>query len=75
MELLLPTDGCPNCISVDNAARVHPHRVRKDTKGSGIFAYYRCPVCRLSWMTGWSADAAELPCPGCPACDSQAGAA
>lgn len=68
--LLLPTDGCPECISPDP---VHPHRV--GGPGDGPFrAEYRCPVCGYNWSTYWTADALTLPCPGCPACTNTRGA-
>ena len=63
---LLPTDGCPRCVSgVPN----HPHRVEFDSDGTGLVAWYRCRHCRNSWWTSWGISALDLPCPGCPACE------
>lgn len=67
--LLLPTDGCPRCV----AGPVHPYKVDQlDVLGFGpLTAWYECPSCGLRWRTGWSADALNLPCPGCPDCNPE----
>ena len=62
---LLPTDGCPRCITADP---VHPHRLEFSDDALSLAAWYRCPACRWSWVTGWDSSALDLPCPGCPAC-------
>lgn len=71
MSLLLPVDGCPECVRTV----AHPWRVTSDGTSDGIVAHYRCPGCRHSWWTTWHISALDLPCPGCPACNSQEGAA
>lgn len=71
MNLLVPVDGCPNCID----ALAHPYRVTGDGTADGIVAYYRCPACLYSWWTSWHSSALSLRCPGCPACVREAGAA
>lgn len=75
MSLLLPTDGCDNCMTVERSFPVHPFQVIGDGTPDGIFAFYRCPGCGLSWWTGWHASALALPCPGCALCRSPAGVA
>jgi hypothetical protein len=65
MTALLPTDGCPRCITPDP---VHPFRLEFTDDRSGLAAWYRCPSCGYSWVTGWDASALDLPCPGCPVC-------
>ena len=73
--LLLPVDACPRCPVVARITLAHPYRLCAQDTGTGIFAFYRCPVCTYSWRTGWSTDAMTLPCPGCDACLPPAGAA
>ena len=63
-----PVDGCGECVTAKVSALVHPYRVVIDADGTGLRAWYRCPVCLLSWWTSWSIDALERSCPGCPAC-------
>jgi hypothetical protein len=75
MDLLLPTDGCDNCMTMERSFPVHPYRVISDGTPDGIFAFYRCPQCCLSWRTGWGVSNLALPCPGCALCTPQAGAA
>ena len=70
MAPLLPTDGCPSCITPDP---VHPYRVEVLETDMRLIAWYRCPSCGWSWTTGWARDALDLPCPGCPACRSDEG--
>jgi hypothetical protein len=74
-NLLLPTDNCGMCVTEERAITVHPHRVTVDGDGTGVRAWYRCPGCGHRWWTGWAIDALDLPCPGCPACQREAGAA
>lgn len=62
MTLLLPTDGCPECLSMP----VHPYDI--GPAGDSFIALYHCPACGHGWWTGWMADAMDLPCPGCPEC-------
>jgi hypothetical protein len=74
-NLLLPADACPRCPAVARITLAHPYRLNVQGAGDGIFAFYRCPLCRYSWRTGWALDAMTLPCPGCDACTPSAGAA
>ena len=66
--LLLPTDGCPFCITPDP---VHPHTVEPMNDYGDVVAWYACPSCGYFWWTSWSASAKALPCPGCPACTNE----
>jgi hypothetical protein len=66
VTLLLPTDGCPNCITTHKGAPIHPDRV--EIQGSGLRAWYRCHRCLYSWWTAWRVEALKMPCPGCEAC-------
>jgi hypothetical protein len=85
MSLLLPADGCPDCITETICASVHPYRLEfMPAEDSGrrwvhfdawVKAFYRCPRCRYSWWTGWSPGAINLPCPGCDLCQPESGAA
>lgn len=70
MTLLLPTDRCPRCVP---AVTVHPDDLTEFPELPGVAAFYRCPVCGHDWWTGWGLDAADLPCPGCPACRNEKG--
>jgi hypothetical protein len=62
---LLPTDGCPSCVTADP---VHPFAV---VAGRDIAADYQCPACGHRWRTNWHISALDLPCPGCPACTGE----
>jgi hypothetical protein len=68
--LLLPTDGCPACLT---AVPVHPFNVdlMADSRCAG--AAYRCPECSHQWWTGWDISALDVPCPGCPSCRAGCG--
>ena len=69
MTLLLPTDGCPECVTGDP---VHPYQVHPQGRAGGIKAWYWCPVCGRRWPCWWAPEAAELPCPGCDLCVAEA---
>lgn len=68
MDLLLPTDGCDNCMTVERSFPVHPYRVDEDFRADSIRAWYKCPACGYRWWTGWTSEALDVPCPGCPSC-------
>lgn len=63
MTLLLPTDGCPQCVT---ARPVHPWVVLKHD--TSMTAWYVCPACRHEWSCNWALSALDLPCPGCKDC-------
>ena len=74
-DLLLPTDGCENCITVEKGAPVHPYEVIVHEEFGGLRAWYCCPRCGHSWWTGWAIGALNLRCPGCELCQKVGGAA
>lgn len=63
--LMLPTDGCPQCVS---GIPVHPYEVGHYPDGHCVRTWYRCPECGHQWMTNWAPEAVDLQCPGCPEC-------
>lgn len=74
--LLLPVDGCPNCITAAHMRLVHPYEVAEHLIDSeGIRAFYECPDCGYHWFTGWVSGQLTVACPGCPSCVPQAGVA
>ena len=76
MSLLLPVDGCSNCITAGRVRLVHPYQVAELVIDSlGIRAWYKCPDCGHGWWTGWEHAQLDVPCPGCPLCAPQAGVA
>jgi hypothetical protein len=67
ISLLLPTDGCPQCIS---GTPVHPRDVNVRDEFC-LRAWYACPACGHRWDTYWALEARDLPCPGCPGCSDE----
>lgn len=61
---LLPTDGCPSCLTMP----VHPEEIWAPDDSDSIAARYECPACGHGWWTGWAREALTLPCPGCAEC-------
>jgi hypothetical protein len=57
--MLLPTDGCPNCMTEMNIVIAEPHSVQPWP--GGIRADYRCSACGHQWFTGWHRDALGRP--------------
>lgn len=73
MTLLLPTDGCRECVTETKGSPVHPYQVVD--LDPGVVAGYRCPSCDYVWWTSWAPEALGLPCPGCDLCVAEMGGA